>query len=506
MNPNRRGADERLPRRAALACALIALVACLSGPNVTNYDSYLAVPVAWSVLRERNLDLDEYGDVALVVDHHGYRSIDGHAYDFYPWPTDLLAVPFVGLAWLGSVVGIVASPSDLIRSNEMDGIQLLAAATVVAAAAAVMAMVAFECGRGLSARRSVAVGVAFVVASMMWSTASRALWQHGPAALFLAIGLLGAQRFIRAQRDATGPSARHAALAAAACAAACITRPTAAVAAAGLGAAMAWSMVASSRRPAAARRAELAAAVGGASAVFVPFVVVNVAVFSAVVPEPYRAGRLAIHAEYGEALLANLVSPARGLLVSCPIVVVALAAIAWRRWRGERPDALTTACTAALVVHWLVVSAGAQTWWAGHSYGARFFTEMTPLIAYLALPLVPSAAPRVSRVSGAPEVPGVSETAAEAEPSVEGPSPGTPSAQRPWWWAAAVAVVLGVAFNVPGVYLRATNCWNTDPTDIDTDHARIWSWSAPPYTFAATAVADGLPLRQAVLGPCPPPG
>ncbi|MFN0026681.1 MAG: hypothetical protein ACKV2O_05755 [Acidimicrobiales bacterium] len=504
-----------MSRRYRLAVFVVALLACLSGPNVTNYDSYLAVPVAWSVLRHGDLDLDEY-EVPEIRNHHGYVSVDARAYDFYPWPVAMLALPVVALTQAGAALGLWPGVDQLIRDNTMDLMQLITASFITALAAMVMAMVAFErFGGRLAARTAALTGLLFVLATTMWSTGSRALWQHGPAALFVALALLDAQRLLSELRGAGAtPTAsttwfRFGAW----LALAMVMRPTAAVAGAAIAAAVLWGLLSSAaplrrgspiqtptdpdgtgvlgdpgvpgfagvgqggspnlgRRVARLGRGPLWAGVG-AGTVMVPFLVLNISVFGAALPTSYSANRLAVHDQYLEALAANLVSPARGVLISVPLLAAAVVAaiLAIRRAPAPAANPLRLACLAGLVVHWLVISAGSFGWWAGHSYGARFFTEVTPLMAYLGLDLV-------DRV------------------------------RQPGRWRIMVGVLaaVSVAVQLPGVYLRSTQCWNGDPTDIDADPGRVWSWRAPPFLHAAGEAADGLPLRTLIMGPCPPPG
>lgn len=466
-----------LSRRWRLAVFALALLACLSGPNVTNYDSYLAVPVAWSALRHGDLDLDEY-QVPAIRDHHGYVRVNGHGYDFYPWPVAMLAVPAVAVTAVGASLGLWPGVDQLIRDNRMDLVQLITASVISALAAMVIAMVAFErFGGRLAARSAAATGLLFLLATTMWSTASRALWQHGPAALFVALALLDGQRLLQRSERRQPQTATTWLRPGAWLALAVVMRPTAAIASAAIAGAVLWGWALPLRTGSAQGylRATRLAGGGpvlagvGAALVMVPFFMVNAGVFGAMLPTSYSANRLALHDHYLEALAANLVSPARGVLISVPLLVAAVVAaiVAARR---DGADPLRIACLAGVGLHWLVISAGSFGWWAGHSYGARFFTEITPLMAYLGLDLVD----RLRR-------------------------PGR------WRFAVGALATVGIAVQLPGVYLRSTQCWNGDPTDIDADPGRIWSWRAPPFLHAAGEVADGLSLRQVVLGPCPAP-
>lgn len=133
-----------------------------------------------------------------------------------------------------------------------------------------------------------------------------------------------------------------------------------------------------------------------------------------------------------------LVSPSRGLLVFSPIVAVAAGAWPSLRDEGWRND-----------LRWIAAAALAQfafyasyiVWWGGHTYGPRYAIDILPL-------LVPLAA-----------------------------------AGLPWWvanrWrrsfvAAALAWSVGVA--ATGAFVYPHEGWNSDPSDVDRNHERLWEW------------------------------
>ena len=97
-------------------------------------------------------------------------------------------------------------------------------------------------------------------------------------------------------------------------------------------------------------------------------------------PDYYQPNRVSVSGTFGEAMLGNLVSPARGLFVYSPVLLLALSGLVLAlRQREER---LLSACFAIIVVmHWLVVSRFPH-WWGGHSYGPRFMTDIVPFLAY----------------------------------------------------------------------------------------------------------------------------
>ena len=133
-----------------------------------------------------------------------------------------------------------------------------------------------------------------------------------------------------------------------------------------------------------------------------------------------------------------LVSPNRGLVVFSPVVLVALAALPAMRREGVDDD-----------LHWWAMAASVQicaygcysVWWGGHTYGPRYLLDVLPL-------LVPLAA------AGLPWM----------------------SARR-WRRAAGiVALAWSVTVAVTGALVYPHELWNSDPDEIDLNHARVWDW------------------------------
>ena len=54
--------------------------------------------------------------------------------------------------------------------------------------------------------------------------------------------------------------------------------------------------------------------------------------------------------------------------------------------RGKWRTPLASWLAALALLHWLVVSAYVQNWWAGDSYGPRFFTDLTPVFVLFLTP------------------------------------------------------------------------------------------------------------------------
>ena len=198
------------------------------------------------------------------------------------------------------------------------------------------------------------------------------------------------------------------------------------------------------------------------------------------------------------ALAGNLVSPARGLFIFCPLVVLSVAGVVVR-WRAGELTAFWKALAVIPVLHWIVISAF-KHWWGGDSYGPRFFTDLVPILVVLALPAVEVLARWV-----APSRP-------SADPA--GPPPGRPTTSarrrdqrrrgrppRLRWRRAlvaltVVALVWSVGVNAQGAILRSAWCWNNEPTDVDVHPAKLWDWSDPQFARGIRTVIWGPDRRS----------
>ena len=423
-------------------------------------------------MREGDLDLDEYRAV-IPADDYRVEEVRGRLRSTFPAGTALLVAPFVAVVDAGARA-LGNDPYARLRTVPPDHPTTKLAKTLASVLVALAAAVLVPLGTrrrtgvpgaaagGLTGPVAAGLALAFAFATPAWSILSRGLWQHGPVVLCLAGALL---LLVRGEERAWATAASALPLAFA-----YVVRPTAAIPLVAFGAAVAV------RWP---RR--VPGWLAAAGAVLVPFALWSRAVYGAWLPPYHLPGRLTFHDAYLEALAANLVSPARGLLVHAPLVAFA----GWGLWlvRGRltrREGAPEAAAAAACVVHWLVVSAFPH-WWAGHGYGPRFMTDLLPLLVWLAMPAV--------GVLAAPTVGG----ARAAKPARAGRSARGPAgrslrrgrAGRPALWTGrallAAAVAWGVFVNARGARDVGPWGWHETPVDLDRAPSRVWDWSDPPF-------------------------
>jgi MFS family permease len=416
-----------------LIAALIFLVVFgvhVRSPVMTSYDSRWSIYTAMSLIREGNTDLNEYDDLLREYADYGIDRVGQRAYSIYPIGPVLLAVPFV------LVVDRALGRS---RGDDLDGrlrtqpelparIERMVASLIVAATAVLMYLVG---GLALDRPASALVlaGV-FAFATSAWSTASRALWQHGPSMLMLAAALylvLRARERLPVIAYVGVPLAL-----------AFVMRPTNLISLILFTLFVAWR-----------HRTHLGRYLVGVGLVIAPFAAFNLVVYGAPLPPYYLGSRVALTSHFLEGLAGTVLSPGRGLLVFSPVLVFAIVG-AVTRLRAPRGEAVDPWLVAIVLLHWVTI-ASFENWWGGHSYGPRLFSDMTPYLVYLLVPVMASHRQRKGR------------------------------RRLLVGLAFVLTTVASVFVHYRGAVSQHSDQWNARPVDIDTAPARVWNWRDPQF-------------------------
>ncbi len=442
--------------------AVVVFAIDVASPSGVTADSVRAVSVAVALVHYHTLSLNRLQP--LPDSTYALDIVHGHVYPLFPWAVSLFAVPWVigydALHKLGIGEGSVA----MVHSQHDWGLQVVSMSAVVAATTVVVYFIALRVLRlhppARRRRWALLVAMAFALATPAWSTASRSMWQHGPSMLCISIGLLLALRAQAGQRGWMGMGAAFAAGYA--------MRPTDSIV---IMVIAVWMVV--------AQRRHLLAAVAGAVPPLAILVAVNLSTYHQPLSPYFTGGQsFDVSGTMAVALAGNLVSPARGLLIFCPLVVLSVVGIVVR-WRAGELDAFWKALAVIPVLHWIVISAF-KHWWGGDSYGPRFFTDLMPVFVVLALPAVEVLA-RWLTPSPPPTTP-----VAEVVP---------PTPSRRWRRLlvalAIVALVWSVGVEAQGAILRSAWCWNNEPTDVDTHPSKLWDWSDPQFARGIRTVIWG---------------
>jgi hypothetical protein len=318
-------------------------------------------------------------------------------------------------------------PPETFSVRHAPKLERFIASLVVAAAAVIVFRTA-----ALFLPPMAALGLAalFAFGTSAWSIASRALWQHGPSMLLLAIAL---HLFARAR---TEPGL--AAYASIPLALAYVVRPTNAV-----GVAVFTVLVALRHRSALPRYVAFALPIAAS------FVSYSWATYHSIVPPYHHPARVGASPYFWSALAGNLVSPARGLFVYTPVLLLCIVGIALKL-RQRTFDALDGALLALCTLHWIAISSFPH-WWAGHSYGPRFFSDLLPLLVWFLIPVVQAIRAAVGL----------------------------------WRLVAATAfaglAALGVLLHFRGAVDKRTWQWGVTPINIDLAPERLWDFRDPPF-------------------------
>jgi hypothetical protein len=414
-----------LCRCIAVSCAIFAvmLAVYVLSPVRTSTDSRWSLHTAMSLVRGNGGDLTEYMTALQRNDFYMIDYSSGRPRTFYPIGASILAMPAVAIrSWIEP--GFFAE----LQNGIPDRFEQIVASTIGAAAVVVFFWLMYS--RFGSPAIAVAATAIFALGSSMWSTATRALWQHGPEVLMFSIAMLLA---VRAQRR---PSLiQYAGLA---LALAYIMRPTAAVA-----------IIAVTVYVLAFYRGWLLRYIGWAMVAAVPWIAFNYWIYGEIFPPYYAPERGTELSPFGEGWLGVLFSPSRGLLIFTPVAVFAVSGFLLSlREREQRPLHIAFA---TITIGITGICASWPIWWGGHCYGPRLLTDIVPFLVYFVAFnfRLPAGTPRPARFALAGSV--------------------------------GILAAIGVAIHGHGALRTPPSTWSVFPSDVDQNTDRLWDWSDPQF-------------------------
>ncbi|KKU08287.1 MAG: hypothetical protein UX10_C0001G0046 [Candidatus Magasanikbacteria bacterium GW2011_GWA2_45_39] len=409
---------------------LIILIVYLFSSNLTSGDSKWTLFSATSIIKERNTTLDEYHLLFKETDFR-IEKINGHYYNIFPIGPTLLSVPFVwsadaltGNAWFQSVFETVKhkqASTDLVL-HYYTRMEMYIASVITALSALFLFL---WLARITEPKTSALLTLIYAFGTGAWSTASRALWQHGPSLLFITLTLYLIERARTRPRLLMGAGT--------ALALTYLMRPTNSLVIIGLTVYVlyafrhtAWQFFA------------------GAAPVALAFFIYNFSKYGTLLPAYYLPTRLGTNAHFFEALAGNIVSPARGIFIFSPILLFSLFGV-YIKYKEKKWNAFDTACAGIIIAHWLSISSFIH-WWGGHSYGSRFFTDMMPFFIYFLVPAI-------AYISAA-------------------------HARKKIILTTLFSAALMTSFFIHGVGANIWSAvlWNATPVSVDEAPARLWDW------------------------------
>jgi hypothetical protein len=400
---------------------------------IGSIDTFPAELYPIAMIRGDGMNLDRFAPVLAPKKGpmHAYVAWSrGHLVSRYPIGTALLFVALeVPQVWLLDRFAPGWERRAPLALTAWERLSKVTSAFVAALAGAALYRLLVRLGLGRSALPAV---LAAALGSDLWVVASQAPWQHGPAALALTLTLL----------TLTPPGG---------------TMTRGRLALGGL-----WTALMVAFRPLDVLLAgfvffwvawnhtrRLACFLPGPVVIGALVVGYNVWHFDTIAGG--QAGLEALHPDMHKTegvwsgdLLAGaagtLASPSRGLFLFCPWTALALLVLPWSRSRLRRGSPLPW-MAAALLPYFLMLSKY-SIWWAGKTFGPRYWIDVVPVFAVL--------------------------LAAGLEHARE--------RSRALLLAFGAAIVFSVVVQTVGAFCYPSS-WNFEPSDVDTHHERLWDWT-----------------------------
>lgn len=340
-------------------------------PVTTSTDSAWSFHVAASILREHNVNLDEYRNLIDMKIDYRLRLVNGHIYYYYPVATPLLITPVV---WLINKVYPLFYPTDFytyLAQHAPNAHTAKMEKLIAAGFVALSAILIYLIGRRyLEVMKSLFLTFIFAFSTSMWSTASRALWQHGPSVLFLSCALY----LLLLARD----KAIYFPLIGLLLGYAYLIRPTNSIEVAFLGLYILVNY-----------RKRCIPYILGVAAILIPYIISNWITYGNLFP-PYSYQlfeRLTTLKGFGEALAGTLISPARGLFVFSSIFIFSIYG-AFLRIKQNKISLFNfdLYLIGILLAHWIITSLF-EDWGGAWSIGPRYFVDVIPFLIYFLIPV-----------------------------------------------------------------------------------------------------------------------
>lgn len=414
-----------MPGRTALntTIGIFVLLAAVyvASPVRTVYDSRWAIHTAMSLIEGNGGELSAYEAALKSEDNYAIELRNGLPRTIFPIGVSLLAAPAVAV-----VAVLDPTFKSRLRERIPHSLDKTLAAIYGAVAGTIFFWVIFA--RFQSFTTALATTAIFAFCTAMWSTATRALWQHGPMVLMLVIAMLLLQKARNRPHLIQYVSLPLAF--------AYLIRPTASI-----------PVLILSGYVLLFYRRWFLRYFGWALLIGVPWLAFNISVYGNILSPYYLGLSYGGEVEFFNALMGNLFSPARGLLVYSPVMIFSLSGFVLALRNGaERPLHLAYGM---IIVTSLIAMSVVPAWWAGHSFGPRYVTDVVPFLTYfIAFNFDAAIALRPRRAILA---------------------------------GIGVLAAASLLIHMQGALRTAPLLWNVLPVNIDQEPSRLWDWRDPQF-------------------------
>ena len=421
--------------RAVSLCAVAVFVLSLFvyGANTGNMYAPDSAPnslLVLNALHRHRLDFDNFKD-GYLAQYIFTQTPDGHTQSIFPVGTAIVSAPiYVADYILMQLRSETPDISAIDFEPQRLAYEKQAASIIAALAAALFFLLAL---RFAGLRTALAGTIAFAFGSSMWTIGSQALWQHGSVALCTIALMLALVSSLRSK--AITPTF----LAGLIAGFMPVVRPTA----------IFFSLAGLAFFVSVHRLRRLPIMVIGFIVGISPGIAWNVINFHNVIGgyTVNESGYVVDAAANLHAAIGLLFSANRGLVIFTPFVLLTAFDIPalWRQSRDDARYRLLALMTLAAIATFFSYALFSR-WEGGSTYGPRYLTDVTPILALLLVVALQNAA---------------------AWPIIR---------RRVFATAAGSLIALSVAIQAAGANGEPRTNWSGVPLDLSLSPNRIWSW------------------------------
>jgi len=382
---------------------------------ITSGDSELTIPTAISIVKQGDTDLIEFVKDNKINMRYTGQWVGSHYYNRYPLGPSIVAIPFVYVLSkiLNNDVVLFCYPN----------VELLIASFIVALCSLFIYLLSRQY---LNKIQSLLLTFIFAFCTSAWSTASRALWQHGPSMLMLTITLylFGLAKKKPYLVQFTGLTLLLSFL----------MRPLNAISTAIF---TVFILV--------YHRKYFLKYVLWVVIFLILYFIYNLSKSGAILPLYYLAHYPLVKETFFEAFIGNAISPSRGLFIFSPIFLFSGYGV-YLKIKNKTFEGLDFFILAIIFIHWVRISLMRQ-WWFGYSIGPRGLSDMIPYFIYFLIPVFSQLFNIKSLKSNLITFIFIS------------------------------LVMLSFFINYRCANDQRINAWNYEPNSIDKHSERVWDWN-----------------------------
>jgi hypothetical protein len=355
-------------------------------PVITNTDSAYTYYVSASILQDGDIQLDEYAPLLDLKNDYRLMLVNGHIYSYYPSAIPVLVLP---VTWAANQLFPLRYKTDFYtyllthKPDQRTGkLELLIASLI----SALCAVAIYKIGRqqNLSISQALLLVLIFAFASPMYSTSSRALWQHGPSVLALSLTILSLLLF----KENPGQG-KHLYIAAFFLAISYLIRPTNSL-----------SVIFISLYVFFNHRKMIIQFLTTMAAILTLFMIHSYLTYGSLLP-PYSFqlfNRFGSFTSFLNALAGLMVSPNRGLLIFSSVFLFSFYGIYLRiKENLFNTAALEPYLLCIFIAHW-VLTATFEQWDGGWTLGPRYMADLTGYLAFMLIPVIPGIFPHAQKL------------------------------------------------------------------------------------------------------------